>query len=74
LGDAGLYFDPEEPSSLVEALLQLLASEDAMRRLASAAHEKAKNYSWERCATETFGFLREIALAHSKKTQPESMS
>ena len=74
LGDTGLYFDPEEPSSLAKALLQLLSSEDDIRRLAYAAHEKAKNYSWERCATETFGFLREIALAHPKKTQPESMS
>jgi len=74
LGDAGLYFDPEKPDTLAEALLQLLASEDSMHRLAYAAHEKAKNYSWERCAAETFGFLREIALAHPKKTLPESMS
>ena len=65
LGDAGLYFDPEKPNSLVEALLQLLASEDTMRRLMHAAHEKSKRYSWERCAAETFGFMREIALAHS---------
>jgi glycosyltransferase involved in cell wall biosynthesis len=65
LGDAGLYFDPEEPSSLAKALLQLLSSEDDIRRLAYAAHEKAKNYSWERCAAETFGFLREVALACS---------
>ena len=71
LGDAGLYFDPEEPSSLAKALLQLLASEDVMRRLGYAAHEKAKNYSWERCAAETFGFLREIAIAHPKKTHTD---
>lgn len=74
LGDTGLYFDPEEPSSLAKAMLQLLSSEDDIRRLAYAAHEKAKDYSWERCAAETFGFLREIALAHPKKTQPESMT
>lgn len=66
LGDAGLYFDPEKPDTLVEALLQLLASEGAMHRLALTAHEKAKGYSWERCAAETFGFLRGVALVHSK--------
>jgi glycosyltransferase involved in cell wall biosynthesis len=69
LGDAGLYFDPEKPDTLVEALLQLLASDDAIHRLALAAHEKAKRYSWERCAFETFGFLREIASEHPKKAQ-----
>ena len=37
LGNAGLYFDPEQPDTLAKALLQLFSSEDVMHRLAAAA-------------------------------------
>jgi glycosyltransferase involved in cell wall biosynthesis len=61
LGDTGLYFDPEKPESLSAALLELLASEEKMTAFARAAHEKAKAFSWERCALDTFSFLRQVA-------------
>lgn len=65
LGDAGLYFNPEKPESFSGALLELLASEERMIAFASAAHEKAKTFSWQRCATETFRFVRNVALKNS---------
>lgn len=65
LGDAGLYFNPEKPQSLSEALLDLLASEERMIAFASAAHEKAKTFSWQRCAAETFRFVHSVALKNS---------
>jgi glycosyltransferase involved in cell wall biosynthesis len=64
LGDAGLYFDPENPESLSLALLELLASEERMTAFMRAAHQKAKAFSWERCAADTFGFLRHVAETH----------
>lgn len=64
LGDTGLYFDPEDPQGLSFALLELLASEEKMTALARAAHQKAKAFSWERCAAESFRFLRQIAEMH----------
>jgi glycosyltransferase involved in cell wall biosynthesis len=67
LGDAGLYFDPEQPDSLCSALLELLSSVEKMRMLSSAAHEKARTYSWERCANETFEFLRQVVEAYPEK-------
>jgi glycosyltransferase involved in cell wall biosynthesis len=63
LGDAGLYFDPEQPDDLCRALLELLGSAEKMRILGRAAHAKALAYSWERCADKTFGFLRQVAEA-----------
>jgi glycosyltransferase involved in cell wall biosynthesis len=59
LGDAGVYFDPEQPETLCNALLELLHSEKKMQHLAQAAYERAKDFSWEQCAIATFSFLRE---------------
>lgn len=61
LGDAGMYFDPEKPESLSAALLELLTAEEKMTAFAEAVYQKAKAFSWERCAADTFGLLRHIA-------------
>jgi glycosyltransferase involved in cell wall biosynthesis len=60
LGDAGVYFKPEQPDNLCSELLEMLGSEERMRALARAAHERARAYSWEQCADETFGLLRRV--------------
>jgi len=61
LGDAGVYFDPEVPSSIAEALRRL-ANDDLLRsRLAELAWNKAQAYSWERCARDTFEFIAQVA-------------
>ena len=57
LGDAGLYFDPEEPSEIASALRSLMRNHELREHCASLAHERAKLYSWERCAQETFSFI-----------------
>jgi glycosyltransferase involved in cell wall biosynthesis len=61
LGDAGAYFDPEDPVSIVDALRRLIISPELRRQLASAALARARGYSWARCARDTFGFLARIA-------------
>lgn len=61
LGDAGVYFDPEQPDEIANAVRQLLENSDLRTRCASGAYEKAKIYSWERCANETFGFINRVA-------------
>jgi glycosyltransferase involved in cell wall biosynthesis len=61
LGDAGVYFDPESPIE-IESALQTLAGDDALRaRLAQQAWLKAQQYSWQRCADETFEFIAQVA-------------
>lgn len=61
LGDAGIYFDPEKPRE-IEAALRTLIEHPAMRsRLAVDAHRKAREFSWERCAEETFSFVAQVA-------------
>ncbi len=67
LGDAGVYFNPEDPKSIVEVLRNLIRSHDLRQQLAQSAFFRAQNYSWQRCAEETFNFLER--LAKTKKLQ-----
>jgi len=57
LGDAGVYFDPENSSDIARALRELIDSRDLRVRLAQMAFERAQIFSWQRCAEETFAFL-----------------
>jgi len=57
LGDAGVYFDPEQPASIAAALERVFMDPALRAALASGAHARAAAFSWTRCADETFAFL-----------------
>lgn len=59
LEDGGEYFDPEDPGSIAAALRKLIDDATLRQRLAARAKTLAGNYSWERCARETWSFLVE---------------
>ena len=61
LGDAGVYFNPEVVSSIAGVLRKLIKSADLRLQVANAAFHRAQAFSWERCASDTFGFLAKIA-------------
>lgn len=61
LGDAGVYFDPEDSNSIATAIRNLFASEILREQKSIAAFERVKQYSWTRCAGETFGLLARVA-------------
>lgn len=67
LGDAGLYFDPERPAEIAAALEQLFLDSALRARLAVQAQERARDYSWQRCARETFSFIEEVAQARAAR-------
>jgi glycosyltransferase involved in cell wall biosynthesis len=69
LGDAGVYFNPEDPSDIARALRELVDSAELRAKLAQAAFERANTYSWQRCANETFSFLDEIAREHDARKE-----
>ena len=71
LGDAGLYFNPEDPNDIAHALRELINSHNLRAKLAKASFERAQVYSWTRCANETFAFLAEIATAFYEKRKPK---
>jgi len=67
LGDAGVYFDPENPDDIAGALRKLIESPELRARLAKASFERVQAFSWQRCAGETFGFLAEFDHVHGDK-------
>ncbi|BCA80081.1 glycosyltransferase family 1 protein [Desulfuromonas sp. AOP6] len=61
LGEAGLYFDPEDPINILSTIKEYILSPELRDKKASASFERSKIYSWERCANETFSFISTIA-------------
>jgi glycosyltransferase involved in cell wall biosynthesis len=74
LGDAGLYFDPESPEQIAHALARLMDDHELREGCARRAHTRARLYSWERCAEETFSFLSEVARAEMSASRVASAS
>lgn len=61
LGAGGLYFDPEQAEQITRALRQLIESPQLRADLSQVSYRQAQQYSWRRCADETFKFLVSIA-------------
>lgn len=68
LGDGGVYFDPEKPVEIANVLSNLIKSHHLRSELALINYHSAKQYSWERCAAETFNFLASIGKKRETKT------
>jgi glycosyltransferase involved in cell wall biosynthesis len=64
LGDAGEYFNPENPKEIAGALRKMIESPELRQNIAERSFERVQQYSWERCADETFRFLSDVALEH----------
>ena len=60
LGPHGAYFDPENPHSIAKAVETLIEDDRRRMECASGAHERAKEFTWQRCAEQTFSFLRSV--------------
>ncbi len=61
LKDAGVYFDPLNSEDIARAIRLLVNSPRLRSQLSFLAQEKAGQYTWKRCADETFQFLRDAS-------------
>lgn len=59
LGDAGVYFNPEDPVSIAQSVSSLIINANLRYDFSERAYNRALNYSWERCADETWSFIVE---------------
>lgn len=67
LEDAGIYFDPENPDSIARAIEKIIIDGEQRNRIARRAKELASQYSWKRCAEETFAFMAETYQLKNKR-------
>lgn len=61
LSDGGVYFDPEDSDSIASTVESIIKDEKLRSSISKKAKELSRQYTWERCATETWDFLRTIA-------------
>jgi len=57
--DAGCYFDAYSSEKMAEVLSEILKSDKLRNTLREKGLERAKHFSWEKCAKETLGWLKQ---------------
>lgn len=60
VGDAASFFDPRSVDSLSETLERTLFDSDLKRHLIKKGFSRVKQFSWERCAEETFAVYKKV--------------
>ena len=66
LGDAGVYFDPEQDQDIAVAIEQLINNLSLRQSVAKRAKALSEQYSWERCADRTWAFLVQTYARRNK--------
>jgi len=61
LGNHGIYFDPLSSVSIETAILRLINFEELREKVAHEGYYRAKKFSWEKCANQTFELFNLIA-------------
>lgn len=58
VGDAAIYFDPENPESIAATITKLVTDDKLRGALAEKSISRAAQFSWQTCADDTFLFLK----------------
>ena len=59
-GDAALYCDPHDPGDIADKVRMLAESSEMREQLRRRGLGRASQFSWERCARETFEVLHRV--------------
>jgi glycosyltransferase involved in cell wall biosynthesis len=59
-GDAALYIDPYSPEDIAEKIKLLLSDDNLREELRRKGLERAKLFSWEKCAKEMIKVIEEV--------------
>ena len=66
LGDAALYFEPDDIEAMVKIMEQALADVDLRHSLRDKGHKQIKKYSWKSMVEETLKVYEEYASKKEK--------
>jgi glycosyltransferase involved in cell wall biosynthesis len=70
VGDAGLFFDPEDRSAIANCVVRFLADDTLRRNLAKAAVARAGLFTWERAAELAEDSFRRCTAVAGVKARP----
>lgn len=57
LSNAGVYFDPESPESIVLSLRHLIENKEVRDKLANLAKKRSALFTWKSCSDNTWKFI-----------------
>ena len=60
LQDNGDYFNPESVDGIAQALRSGIHNDERRNSLAAGANRRAREFTWKRCADQTFSFLAKV--------------
>ena len=60
LGDEGIFFDPEDEQSIMQALQKIISDVRLREATAHLGYTRSKRFTWEKCSHETFAFLSTV--------------
>jgi len=60
-GSAAQLCNPNDPESIARGLTEILTDRDRAATLTARGHDRASQFSWTRCATETLRVYRDLA-------------
>ncbi len=69
LGNDGVYFNPEKPVEIANALGDLIKSPDLRYKKACASFERSSNFSWELCSANTFSFFEGVISNYKNQSK-----
>lgn len=67
LRDGGEYFDPEDDHSIASAVKRLILNPVDRAKFASRGQELSQQYSWEKCAEQTWTYLTQTYQRFSER-------
>lgn len=67
LGDAAVYFDPDNLEEMEEKIKLLLADSELRYRLVEKGRERVKDFSWDKTARETLDLFQEMNQPQRQK-------
>ena len=61
VGDSGILIDPDDIEDLTEAMERVLEDQQTAALMGSSARQRARRFTWEKCALETKHFFESVA-------------
>ena len=62
-GEAGILVNPEDAGEMREAIISVLDDDSMKQEMIRKGLERAKTFSWERCARETLRLYKKLGAA-----------
>lgn len=67
-GDAALYCDPHNPNDIASKIQELISDRGLRESLRQKGFVRAKQFTWQKCARETFAVVEKVLLLQNSVT------